>query len=240
MRLPINIAITFFIFIPLFFILTLLLDAWVAGVLAVLVGFCLYFYILDKRVICIKCPHCKKHVETNKPWRCEYKQCWNENVNEYPFIYQCEHCDYVPTSYKCHHCEGLIFFTRDEQKSSYAECVNVPGVVAAEMKKRNAHDEKVAGQVEEISDLRHILKKTELEKTIEIEKNKPAVPPKAKTREEIINEAMMNDISLGRSIYESEKRLKAEAAVKYANDPEGLAEMYRIIEEAVFKYRNMV
>ena len=103
---------------------------------------CLHFFYLDHRAIRIKCPYgrCQEIIETNTPWICGNKGCKNENVDEFPFIYKCEHCGYYPKAYKCHHCGELIYFTDDEQKTGYAECANY-ALRAAIVKKREGHQE---------------------------------------------------------------------------------------------------
>lgn len=244
LRLWINFGIALAVFVPLFFVLMLFLDALVAGIIAVAAVLCLYFAFLDRRTIRIKCNKCRKYIDTNTPWKCGYKGCWNDNVDEYPFIYQCEHCDYIPKAYKCHHCGELIFLTTDRQKTCPAECVNVPEVVEKELKKRNFRGDQITEQVWEVNDLKHELDVTKLKKAIEIVKNKPAVPPTPpappvpKTREQIIMEAILEDVKFGRSLFDTERKLKEKANEEFATDPDGLEEMHRIIEGAIFKYKN--
>src|ERR1039458_4944699 len=85
LRGAINWAVTIVVFIPLVFMLMQLCEAWLAFTIALAVAFCLHFFVLDKRAIGIECPHCGKYIETNTPWICGYKQCRNENVDDFPF-----------------------------------------------------------------------------------------------------------------------------------------------------------
>jgi len=134
----------------------------------------------------------------------------------------------------------------DEQETCPAECVNVPRIIKKEMEKRGVVDEKLSKQVWEIHDLGHKLDVTKLEKAIEIEKNKPAitpapaVPPEPKTREQMIMEAILRDVRLGISIFEIEKRLKAEADARHPEDLDARQQEYMLIEEVIFKYRSVL
>jgi len=149
LREPVNWTVSIAVFAVLFFVLMWLIPALVAFAVAAVVSFCLHFFYLDNRAIHIKCPYgrCSEIIETNTPWICGHKGCKNENVDEFPFIYKCEHCGYYPKAYKCHHCGELIFFTEDEQKTGYAECANY-ALRAAIVKNREGHQEMMTNKRE--------------------------------------------------------------------------------------------
>jgi DNA-directed RNA polymerase subunit RPC12/RpoP len=149
LREPINWAISIVVFIPLFFVLAQFFDGLLAFIIAFVAAFCLFFFYLDHRAIRIKCPYgrCREIIETNTPWICGHKGCKNDNPDEFPFIYKCEHCGYQPKAYKCHHCGELIFFTEDEQKTGYAECANY-ALRAAIVKNREGHQEMMTNKRE--------------------------------------------------------------------------------------------
>lgn len=150
LREPVNWAVSIIVFAVLFFLLQFL-SLWLAFAVALIAAFCLHFFYLDNRVVRIKCPYgrCGEIIETNTPWICGHKGCKNENVDEFPFIYKCEHCGYYPKAYKCHHCGELIFFTEDEQKTGYAECANY-ALRTAIVKKREGHQEMMTNKREEV------------------------------------------------------------------------------------------
>ena len=150
-REPVNWAASIAVFAVLFFVLEWALPFWVAFGVALAASFCLHFFYLDHRAIRIKCPYgrCREIIETNTPWICGHKGCKNDNADEFPFIYKCEHCGNQPKAYKCHHCGELIFFTEDEQKTGYAECANYV-LKAAVVKKREGHQEMMTNKREVI------------------------------------------------------------------------------------------
>lgn len=159
LREPVNWAVTAVLFAVCFIVLRVLFDTvlpfggLIAGFICVLGAYCLFFYVLDKRAIRIKCPHCGKYIETNTPWICGSKGCRNDNVDDFPFIYRCENatCGYYPKAYKCHHsdCQKLIFFTEDRQETGYARCANTP---APEKPKpaKDEHEIQVEKKVQDI------------------------------------------------------------------------------------------
>jgi hypothetical protein len=103
----------------------LVCSIWVIRIVdyaAIAICWYLVFHVWDKNPIWICCPHCDKLIASNTPWICGFKQCRNENVDEYPFVHTCEHCRAEPKAYECHHCGKLIFLTSDELKQNYARC----------------------------------------------------------------------------------------------------------------------
>ena len=174
------------VFVLIFTPLAFCLNVWLAGGIALVGALCVYLYF-ESRVIFIKCPSCGKQIDTSTPWQCGFKQCRNENVDEFPFINECEHCHFVPKAYECHHCKKLIYLTPDRQQIHAAKCL-----VAAEPVKvetvvvvKDVIGDKVATQKEEIRDLEHQLKKTTLNKQIEIVQNHPVIPAQSTMRDAI-------------------------------------------------------
>jgi hypothetical protein len=97
---------------------------WYGDIVAGGVLWYLVFHVWGKETVWLRCNHCKKLIETNIPWICGFKQCRNENVDEYPFVHKCERCGAEPKAYQCHHkdCHKLIFLTNDEFEQNYARC----------------------------------------------------------------------------------------------------------------------
>ena len=182
-RAPINWAISIVAFIPLVFILQNLLPFVVADVIALALVFCLFFFFLHKRAIAIECPHCHKHIETNTPWICgnKDKHCRNDQVDDFPFIHRCQHCDFIPKAYQCHHCGELIFLSKDKQETGCAKCADIPA--QSKPVKKDPTAGKASKQNTEKSDLLHELEVTKIRG--EIKKEKASLePPKAKTIED--------------------------------------------------------
>jgi hypothetical protein len=106
--------------------LVLNLGLWVffhgflASLIAIVVMFCLYFFVLDKRTIGIECPHCHKYIETDTPWRCGFCGRVNFQTDDAPFVGRCgnRQCGAKPKAYQCHHCGELIFFTNHSLKNN--------------------------------------------------------------------------------------------------------------------------
>jgi hypothetical protein len=202
----------------------------VAGLIAGILGFGLYYY-LESRLLVINCPHCKKDINTNTPWECGFQGCENLNVDDFPFVRECEKCHYIPKAYVCHHCGKPLYLTTDQQQAHAARRLNE---VKPPVKIKDEIGEKIATQKEEVRDLEHALKKTTIEKQIEIVKNKPAVPPPVKPEHQVILDRIRKAVENGEAVIGLERHLMEEAREKYADDPEGLAEMEKNIQEAIF------
>jgi hypothetical protein len=227
-----NFGIGLVVFAPICFPLLLCVNVWVASGIAFLPALCLYCY-LESRVIVIECPSCGKDIDTNTPWLCGYKQCRNENVDhEHPFINECEHCQYIPKAYECHHCNRLIYLTTDRQQIHAAKCLVAPEPLKVRTVVKDVIGDKVATQKEEVRDLEHQLKRTVLEKQIEIEKNKQGAPV-TKTPEQELEDEIGMDVNQGMSLYAVEQRLKAKADVEFPKDEHKRQQKYALIERAI-------
>ncbi len=226
------------IFIPAIFVL----NSWSAILIVFLIagglGYLLYFY-LESRLLVIACPRCRNDINTNTPWECGFKGCKNLNVDEFPFVRECEHCHYIPKAYICHHgkCNNPIFLTTDKQELHAArrlENLELPVKIVKiviDPTKDNALRQKV-----EIGNLEHELDVETLKKKIAIEKNKPVTGSVTKTPDEILEEAVLQGIKNADTLYNIEKRLKAKEAAKYpAGSPE-LEKEYAKIEAEIAKH----
>jgi hypothetical protein len=199
-----------------------------------------FFYVRERRLIVIECPSCGKDINTNTPWECGYKGCRNENVDEYPFIRECEVCHYIPKAYVCHHhdCQRLIYLTSDRQQLYAAKQLNpAPPPVKKEPIVKDVIGEKIVKQKEEVRDLEHDLKKTTIQKQIEIVKNKPIVPPPATTEAQTIIERVRKGVNNGKTLIDLERQLMDEARAAYPNNPDELESMERVIREIIFNER---
>ena len=214
------------------FILQEFMPYWVADVIAITLMFCLYFFVLNKWAIDIRCPSCFRILKSNTPWICGYKFCRNENVDNFPFISRCQHCGTEPKSYKCHHseCGQLIFFTNDRQKTNYATFIssssNLPPP-PSKPKEPGKWEKKVAQESEELHNLQHELKKTQLQGDIHDEKRR--IQP-LKSERELIEEDLdkMYDRNIGAE--EAARKKKAMVDIQFANDPESRARRHAMIE----------
>ena len=167
-------------------------------------------------------------IETNTPWICGFKQCRNERVDDFPFIYRCQHCGAEPKAYQCHHCGELIFFTTDQQKINYAKCVNIPVKTTPAEKDRTA--EKITKQHEEKRDLMHELEVTQLKGDLK-EAKKRVEDPKEKTERQILEESIARFVDRNMSGAAIVQRLKAENADKYKDNPEELERQNLLVDQ---------
>ncbi len=186
----VNWAITIAVFVTLVFLLQNICPAFIGDCIAVVIVFILFFYVLDKRAIGIKCPNCEKHVESNTPWICGVCGAVNLHTDNYPFIGRCEKCHAKPKAYQCHHrgCGNLIFFTKDRQEINFAKCVNMPGEFDPKLVKKYEEAEKIEKLDTDIQLTRRMLKKAELDVVLKGLNESLAPPPKQKTAFEDLEE----------------------------------------------------
>jgi hypothetical protein len=216
-REPIAWGISIVVFIGLFLWLTIFFDGLSAFLIALIPTFLLFFFYLDKRAIGIECPHCQKYIETNTPWICGNKDTphRNDQVNRFPFIYQCQHCGFIPKAYQCHHCFKLIFLSEDKQVTAYAKCADIPArPPKSKPVKKDEYADAMAKQHKEIQATELKVKKAELDVKL---KNFDEVlnPPKEKSAAERLK------TRFGRSVEVSneERRLRAAIDEEFKNDP---------------------
>ena len=217
-------------FAALVFVLQNLVDPLLGDAIAIAVAFCVFFFVLHKRAIRIVCPHphCGKYIETNTPWICGFKQCRNERVDDFPFIYRCEHCGAEPKAYQCHHCGQLIFFTKDQQEINYAKCVNISEKVPKHRKKDKTADN-IAKEQKDIREREHKIRLGRLD--IELKEiEKITNPPKEKTQQELLEESALRFKDRNMSGAEIVQRMKADNAVKFKNDPVELEKQNMLVD----------
>src|SRR5579859_1036174 len=147
----------------IFFLLLPVSHPLIAVLISGAIGYGICFLLLDKRAIYINCQHCGKIIETNTPWICGSKGCRNENVDDFPLIYRCEHCGYYPKAYVCHHtgCSKPIYLSKDEQGSGFARCANAPPPEKPKPVK-DPHEAEVAKEKNEIEIIRLKVDKAKL------------------------------------------------------------------------------
>jgi hypothetical protein len=224
-----NFAIGIATFVLICLLLLLFLNAWVASGIAFLPSFGLYFF-LESRAFIIKCPSCKKIIDTNTPWLCGFKSCRNENIDhQHPFIHECEHCHYIPKAYECHHCGKPIFLTTDKQKIHMAKFLVGQERVKV---KRDVLGEKVATQKEEVSDLEHILKTETIKKQIRITK-KPPAPPVIKSAEQALQDEIEECVNQQMSLDSIAFRLKEKASRELAGDQDKIERKHALIDNMI-------
>ena len=238
LRPKIHIGIGSVVFAALLAILIFLINPGIAVLVAGIIAFAVYYY-LESRLLVITCPYCRKDINTNTPWQCGFKGCHNLNVDEFPFVHECgdRDCHYIPKAYICHHCEKPIYLTTDQQQMHAArrlESLEHPVKVVI----KDLAQDKASRQKDEIGDLEHELGVTTLKKKIEIVKNMPADAPVVKTDAQIMAERVRRGIENGKTLLELEVELLADARKQYANDPDMLFEMEKVIREVIFNEKD--
>jgi hypothetical protein len=192
---------------------------WLADAGATAVLFYVNFFVLDKRSIGMRCPHCDEPIATNMPWVCGFCGGKNQRTDEFPFVNQCEHCTAEPKAYKCHHarCGKLIFLTSDMLEINYAYCVNSP--VSSPADAPNLDDQAI--REKQRQEKQHEIAMAEFEEKLK-QINERVQGPKVKTLYEQ-KKAKLNDYYSGvMGIRQDVRKLRAEAAELYKNDPESL------------------
>jgi hypothetical protein len=208
---------------------------WIAdgGVIAML--FYLNFFVLEKRPIKIRCPHCRKYIVTNTPWVCG--ACGKKNVrtDDFPFIFRCEHedCGVEPAAYECHHrdCKKLIFLTEDERRTNIACCSD-------EKKERRGRDEraaKVRTDKEKIEDKANELGVADLDAKLK-EIRAKSEGPKIKTLAEQKREAFDSGYDAAMGVRAHARKRRAEAAEEFKDDPESLKDANDAIDDLLHRF----
>lgn len=218
--------------------LVLNLGLWVffhgflASLIAIVVMFCLYFFVLDKRTIGIECPHCHKYIETDTPWRCGFCGRVNFQTDDAPFVGRCgnRQCGAKPKAYQCHHCGELIFFTNDRQKINYAMCVNIPLPKKQQPVQTDSHVTDVSKQKKDIEITRLKVDKAKLD--VELKSYTEILePPKPRTQKEAVEESFANFEDRNMTGAEIVRRKKVEAAEKYKDNPPELERQNKLIDQ---------
>jgi hypothetical protein len=214
-------------FIASFFLLTHFCDALLAFVIAIAGALCLFIY-LNTRAIGIKCSHCGNYLSTNTPWICGNKDTphRNDQFKDFPFIYQCQHCGFIPKAYECHHCYKLIFLSEDKQQTAYAKCADIPPQKpepVTKSKKMEVADELQEGiQVTKLE-----LEKARLDVELKALNKDLAPPPKEKTAFEELEEyykGMMGN-------EDAAKKWHAAIDAEFPNDPVERKKRHGVVDQ---------
>jgi hypothetical protein len=224
LREPVNWVVTIVAFVPVFFFLTHILDVWLAVAIAIAGAFCLFFFVLDSRAISIECPHCHGHIETNTAWICgnSEKQCRNDQVDDFPFIYKCQHCGFIPKAYQCHHCNELIFFTKDKQRAGYARCADKPVKSKSSGVEKDAHAKAIIKKHKEIQIKELAVQDAKL--AVELKSLGQALEtPKVKPLEDKFRGILKDE--------DDARRLKAAIDEEFKNDPVEREKRNRIVDD---------
>jgi len=223
------------VFLLLLIILIFFINPLIAVLIAGGLGYAVYFY-LESRLLVIACPRCGKDINTNTPWECGFQGCKNLNVDEFPFVRECEHCHYIPKAYMCHHagCNKPIFLTTDRQEMHAArrlENLELPvKIVVIDPTK-----DKALMQKDQIGDLEHELGVETLRKKIEIVKKMPTEASATKTPEQILDDEITMEVNQGMALMDIEQRHKAKADIEFANDEHKRAQKHAWIEKSIGK-----
>jgi hypothetical protein len=215
--------VTGILFAAMFFALMLLFGALPAFVVSFVAAFCLFFFILNKRAIRIVCPYCAKYIETNTSWICGNKGCRNDRIDDFPFIYRCEHCGSYPKAYECHHCGELIFFSEDQQRTGFARCASAP---ATSEPVKDEHEIEIAKKKKVVQLSQLDLEKAKLD--VELKGYKQTLEPQ---KPRGVRERLRSKVGSKTELDDEVRRLKTEADEEFLNDPVGREKRHRIIDD---------
>ena len=227
------------IFAPVCLVLMLTpLNPWIAMGIAFIPALWFY-YRWETRLIVIECQKCGKDINTNTPWECGFKGCRNENADDFPFIYECGICHYVPKAYECHHCGNLIYLTSDRQQLHAAKRLEFPLPSPPPPVLKDPTKEKAARQAEEIQDAKHKLAMTMYEKEAEIIKNKPSAPLPVTPETQKMRERVRKRVESGRDLIKLERELLEEARKECGDNMERFAEEEKNILMEIWREREL-
>jgi hypothetical protein len=212
-----------------YFVSLYFLDPTLAAMICIGVAFCVFFFLLDKRAIAIRCPACDKYISTNTPWICGNKGCRNDQTDEFPFIHRCQHCGDSPKAYECHHCRDLIFFTDDQQEAGHAVCAN-DSFEPAKNKKRQKHQEFIEKRKEQI-ELKELLVQ-EADVVNELKRRRDAAKPSAE-RHKPPDEELGEFLKKSMGVEDAAKKWKAEVDEKFKDDPVEREKRHQMINDWV-------
>ena len=224
-----EIALVFFI--PLLFALQIWIHPFLADVILIGAVFYLFFYILDKRAIAIKCPSCEKAIVTNMPWKCGNPNCQkiNEQVDKFPIFGSCQHCGVETKAFKCPHdrCGKPIYLSEDKLKTIYATFISTPEHAKPRPAKKDLVAEKIAKQQQEKRDLEHEVEMTRKKGDLLEAKSKIEPSPKKKTPYEELEEYMQSIDGNE----DAERTWRAAIDKKFKNDPDARKRKHLIVDQ---------
>jgi hypothetical protein len=224
LREPVNWAISIGVFVLLIYARQFIfpfISFFTIAVIGIVVSVFLCFFILHKRAIGIVCPNlrCGKYIETNTPWKCGNPKCQKENeqVEDFPIVYHCQHCKVEQKAFECPHCQQSVFLSKAKLKTIYATFLKMP----EESKPRPVKKDK---DVEEMTQLDKGIQLTarkvaKAKLDLELKAVKNDLEPKEMTEEEILEKSaarFKDRFTTGPKIVE---RWKAENAKLYKDNP---------------------
>jgi hypothetical protein len=148
-------------------------------------------------------------------------------VDDFPFVYQCEHCSIEPKAYKCHHCEKIIFLSKDKLATLCATFIKAPQKAQPQPPpKRDPAGDKIAQENETIRETEYKLRKAKLDLELKgiAEKLEPI---KVKSKRERMRTGLSNRTEINDEV----KRMKADADKEFANDEPGRLQRYEEIND---------
>ena len=199
-------------------------------VIAVGLAYVVFFHALGKPAIAIECPHCNGYIETNTPWKCGNPKCQkdNERVDEFPFIYRCQHCGVEQKSFECPHanCGKTIYLTEEKLNTIRATHIKPAENKPAEKMKpqpvqKDLKAEEIAQENEAIRKTEFELRKAKLDLQLKDVKKK-LEPDKELTQEEILWKSAQEYLDRNISLPKIAEILKAKNAVIFKDNPSGL------------------
>jgi hypothetical protein len=232
LREAVNFAVVIGGFIVLDAILWPVAGGFIAGTVSIVVMFCVFFFILHKRTIGIRCPRCQNFIETNTPWICGVCGAHNLCTDDFPFVGRCQKCRAEPKAYQCHHkkCGELIFFTKDRQEINFAKCVNIPVPKRPIRVEKDEHMEEMVKLDKGIQLTERKVKKAELD--VKLKEFKDVLEPqKPRTQKDATEESFASFEDRNMTGAEIVRRKKAENAEKYKNDPVKLEQQNRLVDQ---------
>ena len=215
MRAGVNGVVTIVLFIPVYFVLMLIFGTIIAFAVSTTATFALFFFVLDKRAVKIRCDKCQKPIMTNTPWVCGFCKAANKNVDDFPFIHRCQHCGAEPKAYKCHHCGELIYLSDDQLKANHAFCLGTE----VKLVPPPPPPDEVTLQKREVQTLRHQVIVARL--TAELNKVKSNVElSKKKSPEELIEASLTEHLASNMAGFRAARNVKMALAEELKDDPE--------------------
>ncbi len=196
---------------------------WVADPIAIGLSLYTYVAILSKQPIKIRCDNCHGYIATNTPWVCGFCGAKNDDVEEYPFVHKCKQCSAPPKAYRCHHsnCGKLIYLSEDRLDANFAYCYSKNAEMPVPTRQ--------AMRGEEILEKEHVLKLARLETDLSELTKKPE-PVQLKSLSEQKREKLERMLDAHLSAREWANKKRAEIAIRFKDDPDGLEKANMLIE----------
>jgi hypothetical protein len=201
---------------------------WFVDIAGIGVFYFLFVYVLEQHVEGFQCPHCLKKIEAKTPWLCGVCGKANHDGLRFPFIHKCGNCNVEPKGYRCHHCSNLIFLSKDEQKTNYARCLNSP-IEEAPTKAVETDADRRKTQKESVL---HEIDMAELLSRLEAAKRRVELDRKRSPRERL-EKNFEDNYTTNMGAREMAREKRAEADIKYKDDPEMRKAAHEAIDDWV-------